>query len=562
VLTQLHIHNLAVVDEVDVDFDAGFTTLTGETGAGKSILVDALALALGERADSLAIRTGTERCEISATFDLNQRPDLTDWLANNDLDEEGECMVRRIITAEGRSRGYINGRAAPMQTLRKLGEQLVDICGQQSHQSLRRPETQRSILDQYGKHEKLLTTMERSYGLWQDVEAELEALKISQSEKTERQDLLIYQVSELQALQIEEGEIENLTRQHLLVSNSQRISEGLNTVLQQLYEADTGTALSMINSAKQELGELSELDGRLKATTDLLAEAEILVTEAAESLRMHLGGLDDDPAQLEKLEQRIGIFQELARKHRVTPEELLPLMQQLEREMAEIEGFDQQLTDLTDETNRLETGMHAAARALTKARQKAAKKLGDEVTENMQKLGMPGGLFEIALQPRQDDRITSMGADRIEFFASANPGQKSGPLTQVASGGELSRLSLALQVVAIATDAVPTLIFDEVDSGVGGGVAEIVGSRLRELSLQRQVLCVTHLPQVGSQADHHFRVTKISDGVSTRTSVKNLTDPERIEEIARMLGGVEITGRTRAHAEEMLSGKNLKSSAG
>ena len=561
-LTQLHIHNLAVVDAVDVDFGAGFTTLTGETGAGKSILVDALALALGERADSQAIRTGTDRCEISATFDLSPRPDLIGWLTDNDLDEDDECIVRRIVTAEGRSRGYINGRTVPMQTLRELGEQLVDICGQQSHQSLRRPEMQRRILDQYGNHDTLLAAMSHTHEQWQNIQAELDALTLAHNNKAERVDLLSYQVSELRALNIYEGELEALTGHHLRASNSRHIADGLSDALQHIYEADTGTAYSLISAAKNQLNELAELDADLKAPADLLSESEILITEAAEALRRHLGALDSDPEQLEKLEQRIGVFQELARKHRISPEGLFGFMHGLEHELTEIEGSDERLASMRDEADRLKEGMHVAARALTKARRKTAKKLSDEVTQNMQKLGMPGGKFAIKLQPRPDDGITPLGADRIEFVASANAGQKMGPLAQVASGGELSRLSLALQVVAIATDAVPTLIFDEVDSGVGGGVAEIVGSRLRDLSLQRQVLCVTHLPQVGSQADHHLRVTKISDGVSTRTSVKGLTDPERVEEIARMLGGVKITTRTRAHAAEMLKGKTLRTSAG
>jgi DNA repair protein RecN (Recombination protein N) len=562
VLTQLHVHNLAVVDAVDVDFGTGFTALTGETGAGKSILVDALALALGERADSNAIRTGTDRCEISATFNLSQRPDLLAWLSNNDLDEEDECIVRRIVTSEGRSRGYINGHTVPMQTLRELGDQLIDICGQQSHQSLRRPEMQRRILDQYGNHDALLADMSQSCERWQTAQTELNALNLAQSDKTERQALLSYQVSELHALNIYEGEMEALTGQHLRMSNSHRISDGLTSALQQLYEADTGTAYSLISSAKGQLDSLSALDAEFKSTSDLLSESQILVTEVAEALRRYLSALENDPQQLEKLEQRIGVFQELARKHRVVPEDLFGLIQKLELELADIQGTDERLAELSKQEAQLNEAMHSAARALTDARNRTAIKLGDEVTENMQKLGMPGGTFAIDILARPDNGITPTGADRIEFIAGANVGQKPGPLTQVASGGELSRLSLALQVVAIATDAVPTLIFDEVDSGVGGGVAEIVGSRLRELSQQRQVLCVTHLAQVGSQADHHFRVTKISDGISTRTSINGLTHPERIEEIARMLGGVEITARTRAHAAEMLKGSTLKSSAG
>ena len=561
-LNQLKIHNLAVVDEIDVEFDGGFTALTGETGAGKSILVDALALALGERADSRAIRSGSDRCEITATFDLGGCPDVTHWLVDHDLDEDGECILRRVVTAEGRSRGYINGRTVPMQTLRELGEQLVDICGQQSYQSLRHPIAQRRLLDQYGGHEKLLEAMRRTHTAWHEARTKLDALILARRDLRERQELLSYQVSELRALNIQQGEIGELEQEHLRISNSSRIAEIVSTALQQLYEADAGAALATISDSRNQLDGLAELDHRLATITALLAEAEILITEAADSLRSHLNGIEHDPRLLEQLEQRIADIHEISRKHRVKPETLFELQTSLERELSEIENSDERIAELSENTDRLEADMQAAARKLTGARRETAAKLREQVTANMQNLGMSGGIFEVDLRSVPDREITPVGADRIEFLVSANPGLMPGPLAKVASGGELSRLSLALQVVAIATDTVPTLIFDEVDAGVGGSVAEIVGSQLLELSLQCQVLCVTHLPQVASQAAGHLRVTKISDGVSTRTSVKGLTEPERVEEIARMLGGVEITARTRAHAAEMLKRTKLKESAG
>jgi len=558
VLARLHILNLAVVDEVELEFAAGFTTLTGETGAGKSILIDALALALGERADSRAIRAEADRCEITATFDLSRRPDLVGWLTDNDLDEDAECILRRIVTAEGRSRGYVNGRAVPLQTLREIGSQLIDICGQQSHQSLRLPGVQRDIVDQFGGHEKLLATMNAAHEKWQVTQAELDALTGAQQDRAEKQELLSYQVNELTTLDLREREFEELETKHLLVANSGHISDSISEILERLYEADAGTAHATISAAKHQLDDLTALDTELKPVAELLHEAEILITEAAETLRRHLGGLEHDPRQQMALEQRIASIHELARKHRVDPAELSELLERLNRELTTLQSSDERLAELAERVAHLEENMISTAQKLTRARQKAANTLGRQVTDNMRKLGMPDGKFQIDLQPNPGGQIAPSGMERIEFMVTANAGQKAGPLTQVASGGELSRLTLSIQVVAIAANSVPTLIFDEVDAGVGGGVAEIVGNRLRDLSSQRQVLCVTHLPQVASQADNHLRVTKITDGVSTRTTVKPLTAPERTEEIARMLGGVEITDRTRAHAAEMLKQTGLR----
>jgi DNA repair protein RecN (Recombination protein N) len=558
VLAHLHIHNLAVVDEVELELKPGFNVLTGETGAGKSILVDALALALGERADSRAIRTGADRCEITARFDICGRPELRDWLRRNDLDNDDECILRRIVTSEGRSRGYVNGHAVPMQTLKNLGEQLVDICGQQTHQSLRHPRVQRDIIDHTGGHGILLATMREAYEQWQTTKAELDALTGNQQDRLARQDLLRYQVGELESLELQTGDFEKLEKEHLLVANSGRIAEGVSMALNQLYEADAGTAHAAINSAKQQLAELAEFDAHLETAVQMLSEAEILVSETVAALREQTQRLEHDPQRLQELEQRIASIHELARKHRIDAAALPELAVRLATELEQLNGSDERLAELTEKTGQAEERVQATARKLTRARHKSAVALDARVTENMQGLGMPGGEFKVDLQTAGIPG--AVGADRIEFVVSANPGHTPGPLGRVASGGELSRVSLAVQVAAMTTEAIPTLIFDEIDAGVGGGVAEIVGNRLQELSSQRQVLCVTHLPQVASQADHHLRVTKMSDGVTTRTSVNALTGTGRVEEIARMLGGVEITSRTRAHAKEMLNASHARRS--
>lgn len=551
-LSRLDITNLAVIDELGIEFASGMTALTGETGAGKSILVDALALALGERADSRAVRSGTERCTVTATFDLGSRDDIAGWLAENDLDADSECIIRRIVTADGRSRGYVNGNGVPMQTLREIGEQLVDICGQQAHHSLRHPRIQREVLDEFGGHRKQLERMEKSFERWQALRDEFTALNAAREDRAARLDLLTYQVAELEALNATEGEYTALEREHARASNAGRIANVVAAAIESLYEADQGTAHATVAMARRELTELTEFDDELNPMIAMLSETEILLTETADSLRRHADGLEHDPARLQELDRRLGDIRELARKHGVAAATLPNLTTKLRSELESLEGSDERLGELEREVAEAEQVMRKAANSLSSSRRKTGRAIDEQVTNHMQELGMTGGRFEVRIDDLETDKVGTKGADRIEFTVATNPGQPAGPMAKIASGGELSRISLALQVVAMKKTAVPTLIFDEVDSGVGGGVAEIVGTRLRELASSRQVLCVTHLSQVASQAGNHLRVTKITDGRSTRTTIKPLTQKERVEEIARMLGGVKITDRTRAHAEEML----------
>ena len=551
-LARLHISNLAVIDELELEFVPGMTTLTGETGAGKSILVDALALALGERADSRAVRTSTERCTVTATFSLDSRRDIEAWLAANDLDADGECILRRVVTADGRSRGYINGNGVPMQTLREIGEQLVDICGQQAHQSLRHPRIQRQVLDDYGGHGKQLDRMRETFAQWQTLRDEYAALNAAREDRAARLDLLTYQVSELEALNLADDEFAALERDHARASNAGQIADAIDTAINRLYEADEGSAHAAVAASRQDLIKLASFDDELSPMADMLNEAEILLTETVESMRRHGEGLEHDPGHLQQLEQRLADIHELARKHRIDAGELPALTTRLVTELDTLKVSDERLDTLATDLANAEQAMHKTAGKLSVARNKTARSINNQVTNHMQELGMTGGRFEVCVETLTPDKISASGNDRIEFTVAVNPGQAAGPMAKIASGGELSRISLALQVVAMQQTAVPTLIFDEVDAGIGGGVAEIVGSRLRELAGSRQVLCVTHLPQVASQAGNHLRVSKITDGKSTRTTVKPLTAAERIEEIARMLGGVKITDRTRAHAEEML----------
>jgi DNA repair protein RecN (Recombination protein N) len=553
VLSHLHIRNLAVVDEVEFDLSAGLTAVTGETGAGKSILVDALTLALGSRADSRAFRPDEGRCEVTAHFDLDARPRILDWLRGHELDDDKDCILRRVVTAEGRSRGYINGRGVTAQSLRELGEQLVDISGQHAHQSLLSRSVQRAILDSLGKHEGLLQAMQESFGAWQRAKLELEALATASADREQQDELLRYQLQELSALNPAHGEFERLEAEQRLLGNSVRIADGVNLAMQLLYEADESSARDAIQAALGELGGLCEVDRTLADPAQLLAEANILITEAAEALRRRLGSIEHDPARLEQVDRRMASIQELARKHRVPPDELPAARERIARQIEDMECHDERLVELAARQESCRLEMLRAASALSKARKSAAATISRQVTENMQQLGMRGGSLHVSIAALDESRMGPQGADLVDFRVSTNPGQQPGLLRSVASGGELSRISLAIQVAALGHGDVPTLIFDEVDAGVGGRVAEIVGQQLSRLSRLRQIVCITHLPQVASQADQHLRVSKTSDASTARTAVRQLSAAERLEEIARMLGGIEITSRTRAHAEEMLN---------
>ena len=551
-LTHINVRNLAIVDAIEVELTAGMTTLTGETGAGKSILVDALGLVLGDRADSTVIRHGCERAEISAGFDIQNHPAASDWLAEQALDADGECQLRRIINREGRTRGYINGQAVPMQSLRELGEQLVDIHGQHEHQSLLRSRVQRQLLDAFGGHQSLLDKLTACYREMKAVRDELQGAFGNDADRDARLDLLRYQQQELASLGLTTEDIGNIDEEHARQANAGRLLEASQQGLEHL-DADEGPSVSsLLNQTLDELGELAELDSGLEETTQLLGEAAVLIKESTESLRHYTERLDIDPQRLQWLEQRIGILHDLARKHRCSPEDLPAIEEKIGKELDSIEHADEHRESLQSKLATLEQGYLDAARQLTAKRRRAAKTFGKQITDAMQTLGMAGGIFTVQINPRVAQAFSIHGMDDIEFMVSANSGQPVQPLSKVASGGELSRISLSIQVISASSETIPTLIFDEVDSGIGGVVAEIVGQKLRALGKDRQVLCVTHLPQVAALAHQQMQVTKLSGKDTTRTRIRRLNEAERIDELARMLGGVEITRQTQEHAREML----------
>jgi DNA repair protein RecN (Recombination protein N) len=553
VLAHLQIRDLAVIDAAEIEFDSGLTALTGETGAGKSIVVDAVMLALGGRASADVLRHGAERAEVTATFEVGDNPRAIAWLDEQSIEApDGEIVLRRVVGRDGRSRQYVNGQALPAQSVRELGARLVDIHGQQEFLSLVDRATQRELVDTHGVDPKLVTTVAAFAAEWRALHAERESLAAAARDRGERLELLRYQAGELEALGLAEGEAESLLEERSRLANRGRIAESVQAALALLYEGDGADAHALAARAAQQLRSACTHDARLRPTLALVEESRIALREAGSALAAFLDGLDADPARQEAVERRVAAIEDLARKHRVEPASLPVRLVALQAEVASLERSGEALGDLDRRVAETRARYDAAAAKLGTARRAAAKRLATAVTGLMRQLGMPGGRFEAVVDSDATAEPLATGAERVEFLVSANPGEPPKPVARVASGGELSRISLAVQVATANRSASASMIFDEVDAGIGGGVAEIVGRKLRELGERSQVLCVTHLAQVASQAHHQHRVTKLTDGRSSRTVVASLKPDERVEELARMLGGVEITRKAREHAREML----------
>lgn len=552
-LTSIQVRNFAIIDQVEIEFSSGMTVLTGETGAGKSILVDAMGLVLGERGGSGLVRSGAKRAEFTAEFDLRNLPGAREWLEEQMLDLDDDCNLRRIVNADGRSRAFINGNSVPLQSLKTLGEKLLDIHGQHFHQSLARRDVQRNLLDYFGGLVDLAVATNNDFNDWRLLADKLEALESANADRNAKLELLRFQIGELDSLDIQPAEFDALMVERSKLQNSGRLAEGVNTALNILFDAEPGNAQSLLADAIQSIDNLSAVDAALEPVVAMLQEANIQVTEAADSLRRYGDALDMDPARQNFVEERLDAINNIARKHRVDPSGIDELHQNLAEQLNDLEHAEERGAELKGLVSEAEKSYRKSAKRLSAGRKKAANRFASAVTDAMANLGMPGGVFVIKLSARDIADPRPFGLDEIEYQISANPGQEPMALSKVASGGELSRMSLAIQVVASDGSAIPTMVFDEVDSGVGGGIAEMVGMRLRELGQTRQVFCVTHLPQVAALGNNHFRIMKISDGKSTKTGITLLNDDERTEEIARMLGGVEITQRTRDHAAEMLA---------
>ncbi|AEC20476.1 DNA repair protein [Pusillimonas sp. T7-7] len=548
-LRSLHIRDFVIVDQAEIPFAAGFTVFSGETGAGKSILIDALSLALGARGDASAIRDGATRADISAVF--SPPASLLAWLQEHEFANDDDLILRRVIDAQGRSRSFINGLPVTLSQLRELGEQLVDIHGQHAHQSLLKAASQRELLDTQGGHLPLARQVQQAWQQWQQAEKTLAAALANDATLQAEREQLEWQVAELEQLGLQENEWETLSTDHNRLAHAQALLDGVTQTLAALDSDDRqGSAMQALNAAAHAIGQQLRHDGQLQGIYDAIESARISTAEAVSDLNSYLNKLELEPEILAQAEQRLSTLFEAARKFKTEPGELPALMQSLAQQLNNSQAAADTET-LEKQRNAAVAQYQSQAEHLSKARQKTSKKISQQVTAAMQDLAMQGGSFKVNLSACPPG---SSGNETVEFLVAGHAGTSPRPLAKVASGGELARISLALSVIASQAARVPTLIFDEVDTGVGGAVAEVVGKLLRELGDRHQVLCVTHLPQVAARGVHHYEVKKSSTNTGTLSQIEALGAEERVHEIARMLGGLKITDTTRRHAREMLSG--------
>ncbi len=554
-LAHLSISNFAVVKQLSVQLENGLTAITGETGAGKSIAIDALSLCLGERADANAVRKGSAKAEIIAHFSLDGNVLAKAFLDEHELtsdEDENSCFIRRVISKEGRSKAFINGIPASLQQLKGLGQFLLAIHGQNTHLQLLKEDHQRELVDGYAKHNDILVQVRETYSLWRDKQRTLKALQEQAQQREDRIQLLTYQVQELDEFAIEEGEFEELEIEHKRLSNGQSLLEQAQTSVYNLYESDEGNALSVIQSSIERLGELETHDASLTPIIAMLNDAAIQVEEAAGELRSYCDHLEIDPLRLQQVEARYAKAMELARKHTVMPEGLYQHHQELAAEFNALSEQETLLGTLEGEVEEARATYLTATKALSESRQRAAGKLSEDIEVQIRQMNMPHAKVDIQIQYDELKKPVSTGLDTVEFKVSTNPGQDADKLEKVVSGGELSRIGLAIQVIASGHHATPTMIFDEVDTGISGPTASIVGGLLRKLGKQSQVMCVTHLPQVAAQAHNQLFVTKLTDGESTETQMLALTKQDRIDELARLLAGDKVTKSALANAKELL----------
>jgi DNA repair protein RecN (Recombination protein N) len=567
-LKHLYIRNFAIIDELELDFDSGLTVLTGETGAGKSILLGALDLVLGDRADNSSIKQDCDHAEIVAEFDIDNLDHVSAWLVAHELNAENECILRRRIARDGRSRAYVNNIPVTLQNIRELAEMLIDIHGQHEHQSIMKRSVQRQLLDDYADHSLLQETVSNLYVELKLIEERLQHLLQSSKEQNDRLDLLRFQTRELDALAMQENEYQTLNSQHKRMANAEKINTGVQQAINTLSEDENFNIQSALSRIIASLEDISEMDSSLSPVPAMLSDALIQVDESVSLLQLSCDDMELDPEQLVRTEQRLQNILDLARKHRVEPENLPALQKTLQQELDEIDHADERLDELSREQQALENKYLKACDKLSASRHRAAEILNKKITQSMHTLGMPDGKFNINITPLSENR-SAYGLDQIEFTVSANTGQPCKAVSRVASGGELARISLAIQMIIANNSKIPSLIFDEVDSGIGGGIAEIVGQQLRvlgsmnhavnESGRKNQVICITHLPQVASQAHSHYRVEKFSKNKQTQSRVIILDGEQRRQEIARMLSGVRITKQSLAHADEMIErAQNIK----
>ncbi len=551
-LAHLSVNNFAIVKSLQLELSQGMTTITGETGAGKSIAIDALGLCLGDRAETGMVRPGEEKTEVSAAFLLDNNIHATRWLEDNELLDGNECILRRLITKDGRSRAFINGSPVPVSQLKALGQKLINIHGQHAHHQLMKSDYQLSMLDQYAGHANLTDKTQNNYQKWRSAENNLKELRQNSQENIAQKQLLEYQIKELNELAIGATEFTELEQEHKLLNNSGDLAVHCQQTISLLYEGEEVNALGLLQSASQSLSQLAELDPKLSALPAMLDEAIIQIEETNSELRHYLDGIDVDPERMAYVEERFSKVMSISRKHHIQPEELYTHHQQLLKKIEALDCSDEKLDALAEEAEKRYQSYLSDAEKLSKSRIRYAKELDKLISRSMHELSMEKAKFTIQVTA-EAKHASPLGIDHVEFLVSTNPGQPMSPIAKVASGGELSRISLAIQVITAQKVATPSLIFDEVDVGISGPTAAVVGRMLRTLGESTQVLCVTHLPQVAGCGHQQLFVSKKTTSGNTETRMYPLNEEQRVSELARLLGGSEITATTLANAKELLA---------
>lgn len=552
-LLSINISNYTLVESLEIEFAQGTTAITGETGAGKSLVLDALGMALGDRADTDTIRHGKERAEITATFDINTIEAAKTWLDANDFNSDENCILRRIYTREGRSRGYINGQPSTMSQLQELGDMLTDIHSQHEHQSLLRKETHRRLLDEYANAEDLATKVASDYSAWHKVHIDLTNLLQRSDELDDRKDLLNFQVNELQQIDLTAKHLEQLELEQKTLANAEQIVQDSHNLLAICGQAEGFNLRDSLNKALSILANIEYKPEALKITEELLQGGLIQIEEAINEISHHIDRFEADPQRLQIVEEQLSAIFQLSRKHRVNPDQLETTLQTLEAELKNLIGGSENINALEEKLADLASSYEKSAKQLSSKRKAASKAMSKDINRQLQKLSMEGAELLVQLSPVNNCEYRSRGLEEIEFLLATNPGQPHKMLAKIASGGELSRVSLAIQVVAASHSTMPTLVFDEVDVGIGGSTADIVGQLIKQLGERGQVISVTHQPQVAAHAHHHYRASKVIEDNSAESLMAPLNQQQRVEELARMLGGAKVTKQTLSHASELLS---------
>lgn len=548
----LHLTNFTIIDELDLEFTSGMTVLTGETGAGKSIIIDAIQLGLGQRLENKVVREGCDKSTISLSFDISNNALAKNWLAEHDLLAEQECMVRRSISSDGKSRAFINDKPVTLQLLAEFGEILINIHGQHQQQALAKKNSQLALLDHYGKHVALLEEITVISQQWHALKKQFDVITLKSQDSKSQGEFLRFQLAEFERLALRDDELEQLDQEHKKLSNAEHILKNCHAVYSIISEQENSLQ-DQLNFCLNDLEQIKNLDSNLINAHELLNNALLQVNEASYEINRYQQQVDLNPEKLQEIELRLSTIHELARKHRVSAKMLKSIETKLTDDLALLENSDETLQALTKQLEALEKQYQSVAAKLSQQRQKTAGKLATLITKDIQTLNMKGGKFEVVLTPVEDTAPNPFGQERAEFLVAANTGQRLQPLAKVASGGELSRISLAIQVNTAKQMQTPALIFDEVDTGIGGATADIVGQLLQRLGHDTQVFCITHLPQVAAKAQQHFKVEKYVKQKQTFTTVRLLSPEQRIEEIARMSGGVAITQESLQHAKVLLA---------